>query len=108
MHARVTRFEGSPDEIEKGVKMINETVIPSAKNLKGFKGGYWLVDRASGKGFGLTLFESEEALRATEDAAAQIRAQAQSFTKITGVERYEVVAVAEVAPEPEMATPSSR
>jgi hypothetical protein len=71
-------------------------VIPNAKRLQGFKGGYWLVDRATGKGFGLTLFESEAALRATEEAAAQIRAQASSVTKIIGVERYEVIAEVQV------------
>src|SRR5712691_9674448 len=97
MHARVTKFEGPPDQLEAGIKMIKETVIPSAKKLTGFKGGYWLVDRASGKGFGVTLFESEAALKASEDAAAQIRSQAQSVTKITGVERYEVVAQVEPA-----------
>ena len=95
MHARVTRFEGSPKEIDAGIKMIKETVIPSAKKLRGFKSGYWLVDRASGKGFSVTLFENEEALRASEDAAAQLRASAATTgTKITGVERYEVIAEA--------------
>src|ERR671936_878759 len=95
MHARVTRFEGSPKEIDAGIKLIKETVIPSAKQLRGFKSGYWLVDRASGKGFSVTLFESEEALRASEGAAAQLRAGAATTgTKITGVERYEVVAEA--------------
>jgi hypothetical protein len=100
MHARVTKFEGSPDQVEAGIKMIKETVIPAAKKIAGFKGGYWLVDRATGKGFGVTLFESEAALKASEDAAAQIRSQAQSATKITGVERYEVVAQVEPAMAP--------
>jgi hypothetical protein len=92
MHARVTKFEGPPDQLDAGTKMIKETVIPAAKKLKDFKGGIWLADRATGKGFGLTLFENEAALRASEDAAAQIRSQASATTKITGVERYEVVA----------------
>lgn len=96
MHARVTRFEGSPEQIAAGIKTIEEQVIPSAKKLGGFKGGYWLVDRATGKGFGVTLFDSESALHASEDAAAQLRSQAGQTTgvKITGVERYEVVAQA--------------
>lgn len=95
MHARVTKFEGSPQEIETGIKQIKEQVIPSAKKLAGFKGGYWLLDRSSGKGFGITLFESESAVRASEDAAAKLRDAVQTGgTKITGVERYEVVAEA--------------
>src|SRR5437870_12706138 len=94
MHARVTKFEGSPAQIEAGIKDINERVIPAAKKLAGFKGGYWLIDRASGKGFSVTLFESESALRASEDASAKLRSDAAtaSGAKITGVERYEVIA----------------
>jgi heme-degrading monooxygenase HmoA len=92
MHARVTRSETPPDKVEEGIKRLKENVIPKVKTLEGFKGGYWLVDRMSGKGFGITLFENEAALRATEDAAAQLRSQAPSVMKITGVERYEVVA----------------
>ncbi len=98
MYARVTKFEGSPQEIEAGIKQIKEQVIPAAKKLDGFKGGYWLVDRTAGKGFSVTLFENESALRASEDAAAKLRANAAqtSGAKITGVERYEVVAEARV------------
>lgn len=91
MHARVTRSETAPDKAEEGTKRIKENVIPQVKKLDGFKGGYWLVDRTTGKGFGLTLFENEAALRATEDAAAKIRAQVPAGVKITGVESYEVV-----------------
>jgi len=97
MHARVTKFEGSPDQLDAAIKLVKETIVPGAKKLAGFKGGYWLVDRASGKGFSVTLFESEAALKASEDAAAQLRSQASSLTKITGVERYEVVAQVEPA-----------
>ncbi len=96
MFARVTRYEGSPTEIEAGMKLIKETIAPAAKRLQGFKGGYWLLDRVSSKGFSVTLFESEAALHATEDAAAQLRSRASSTVRITAVERYEVVAEAKV------------
>ena len=96
MFARVTKYEGSPSELEAGTKLIKETIAPAAKRLEGFKGGYWLVDRATGKGFSVTLFESESALHATEDDAAQLRSRASSIVKITAVERYEVVAEAHV------------
>jgi hypothetical protein len=96
MFARVTRYEGSPSEIEAGIKLIKETIAPAARRLQGFKGGYWLLDRANGEGLSVTLFESESALHATEDDAAQLRSRASSIVKITAVERYEVVAEAEV------------
>ena len=96
MHARVTRFKGEPARVDEGIRNIKERVVPEAKKLAGFKHGYWLVDRKTGEGFGVTVFDSEEALRASEDAAKKIREQAASTgaTQITGVERYEVVAEA--------------
>jgi hypothetical protein len=96
MHARVTRFESTSDQIDAAIKLVKETIAPGAKRLQGFKGGYWLLDRASGNGFSVTLFESESDLHASEDDAAQLRSQASRVAKITAVERYEVVAAAQV------------
>ena len=96
MFARVTKYEGSPDQLDAAIKLVKETIAPAAQRLQGFKGGYWLLDRASAKGFSVTLFESEAALHATEDDAAQLRSRASSIVKITSVERYEVVADAKV------------
>jgi hypothetical protein len=51
-----------------------------------------LVDRHSGKTLGITFWESEEAMRASEEVANRLReesAEAGSDT-IAGVERYEV------------------
>ena len=96
MHARVTRFKGEPARVDEGIKNIKDNVIPNAKKLAGFKGGYWLVDRKTGVGFGVTLFESEAAVQSSEEAAKKTREQATSTggAQITGVERYEVVAQA--------------
>jgi len=96
MHARVTRYEGSPEQVDAAIKLVKETIAPAAQRMQGFKGGYWLLDRPSGKGFSVTLFENEAALHATEDDAAQLRSRASSIVRITAVERYEVVAEAKV------------
>jgi hypothetical protein len=51
-----------------------------------------LVDRESGKALTMTLWESEEAMHATEEEADRLRgesAEAASAT-VEGVERYEV------------------
>ncbi len=97
MHARVTRFSSSPEKIEDGIKLIKETIVPGAKKIAGFKGGYWLLDRKAAKGFSVTLFDTESALKASEDAAAQLRSRATAVgVQITGVEQYEVVAEAKV------------
>ena len=95
MHARVTRFEGSPADMEKGVKLIKERIIPEAKKMSGFKNGYWLVDRSSGKGYAITLFESESSVRSSEGASEQTRKEAaDAGFRIVGVDRCEVIAQA--------------
>ena len=92
MHARVSIFEGAPDEIDEGLRQAREQVLPRARQMDGFKGIIALGDRQSGKTLGITLWESEEAMRASEEAANRLReesAEASGGT-VAGVERYEV------------------
>ena len=94
MHARVSTLEGgSIDQIESGVRVLREQVIPAAQQIEGFMGVISLADRASGKGITITLWESEEALHASEEAANQLRQEAADALQasIASVERYEVV-----------------
>ena len=92
MHARVSIFEGSPDQIDDSLRQAREQVLPRAKEMDGFKGLIALGDRQSGKTLGITLWESEEDMRASEEAANRLReesAEAGGGT-VAGVERYEV------------------
>jgi hypothetical protein len=93
MHARVTRFEGSPTDVDKGIKLIKEQIVPSAKKMGGLKHGYWMVDRKSGKGVAITFFENEGSMRASEGSAEDARKQAgDAGSRVTGVDRFEVIA----------------
>jgi heme-degrading monooxygenase HmoA len=93
MHARVSIFEaGNPDQVDEMLRQARQQVLPQAKQMDGFKGLIALGDRQSGKTLGITLWESKEAMRASEEAANRLRsetAQANGET-IAGVERYEV------------------
>lgn len=92
MHARVTRFEVDPGRIDDANEYYRNTVLSQARELTGFKGGVALVDRHSGAIFSFTLWETEEAMRASEDAGNRLRGQAGAdlgFSAPT-VERYEV------------------
>jgi heme-degrading monooxygenase HmoA len=67
-------------------------VLPQLQQQDGFKGMTALADHQTGKTLSITFWESEEALRANEEAADRLRedsAEAMSDT-IAGVERYEV------------------
>ncbi len=92
MHARVSLLEGPPELIDEGLRQAREVVLPWGRLMEGFGGMIALVDRHSGKTLGITFWESEEAMRASEEAANRLRegsAEAGGDT-IAGVERYEV------------------
>ncbi len=92
MYARVSTLEGPPDLIDEGLRQVREVVLPGASQMEGFKGMIALADRQSGKTLGITFWESEEAMRASEEAASHLRedsAEAGGGT-IAGVEHYEV------------------
>ena len=97
MYARISTFERTGDQIDQGVQFVQGQVIPRLRQMDGFKEAYWLLDRQGGKMIAITLWESEEALQASEQAVADLRSQAVS-TGLVGreptVERYEVIAQA--------------
>jgi hypothetical protein len=92
MYARVTTLEGPPERMDDATRFVQEQVLPLLQQLDGFKGFIALGDRQSGKLLGVALWESEEAFRATEEAAARIRGGAAEATggTVAGVENYEV------------------
>jgi hypothetical protein len=98
MHARVVKASGWSSE-EDGRRFIEQTVIPTLKGQRGFAGGYWLYDRAKNRLEGVTLWETEEDVRASDEAARQIRdtAMTQIGSKFDAVETYEVIAQVPVA-----------
>jgi hypothetical protein len=73
MYARVTVVEGSPDRVDSGIKSYNESVLPVVQGASGYKGSMLLVDRSSGKGIGLSLWETEDDLRAIDAKVAEAR-----------------------------------
>lgn len=92
MFARVSTFEGSPDTVDESIKFGTEKSIPAARQLPGFKGVYFLADRTSGKTVAITLWDSETALKRSEEEANRIRSDSAAATgeTIVSVERFEV------------------
>ena len=91
--ARVSRLAGSADRIDESIRFAEESVLPSARRLEGWRGVLSLVDRRSGAVTLITFWESQEAMRASEQQADQLRSKTAEAGQqtITGVERYEVV-----------------
>jgi hypothetical protein len=94
MYARLTTVQGKPEQLEDAIRVIENDVIPASKVMPGFKNGYWYADRKSGKLLGLTLFETEKDVEASEAAASKLRTAATEKigAEITSVERFELVA----------------
>ncbi len=91
--ARVSRLEGDPTKIDEAMRRSQEEVLPRARQLPGFKGAYSLFDRQSGRSLIITLWESEDAMRSSEEQADRLRQQSAETGggRITGVERYQVM-----------------
>ena len=97
MFARVSTYTGASDQIDEAIRQVRENVLPRVEQLDGYKGAYLLVDRQSGKSLSVTLWESEEAMRASEEAASSLRSEVAEAlgTQMVGVERYEVALAAQ-------------
>ena len=94
MFARVTVVQGSPDKIEAGVESFNNQVLPAVKGVEGYRAAFLLVDRATGKGMGITLWETEDARRKGGEAVDQARSAtiAAMGGSVPPVDEFEVVA----------------
>ena len=89
MYARVATFQSDPADIDEAIGMVRSEV-QSGQTPEGLEGAkmLMLVDRGSGKGIGITLFESEEAMRRGDEALNAMNPG--TGGQRTSVEFYEV------------------
>ena len=92
MYARVSAYRGDPAQIDEGLNHARENILPRVQQVDGFEGVYYLVDRESGNALTITLWESEEAMRGSEEEANRLRSESAeaSSAMVENVERYEV------------------
>ena len=69
MYARVATFESDPSEVDDAIALVRGQV-ESGETPPGLEGAkmLMLVNRQSGKGVGVTLFETEDAMRRGDEA----------------------------------------
>ena len=93
MFARVTVVQGSADKVEQGIESFKTRVLATVKTAPGYKGALLLGDRQTGKGMGITLWESEDASRKGGEAVASAReATIQAMGgSVPPVEEFEVL-----------------
>lgn len=92
MHARVTTVQGDASQADAGIASFREGALPLVREADGFKGGLLMVDRSTGKGLAITLWDDEAAMEATETAVTDQRSQATAAMGAPDaqVDRYEV------------------
>ena len=93
MYARVSTIQGSPGKVDDVLRQTQEQTLPQLQKMEGFKGFVALGNRQSGKMLGVSFWESEEALRATDEAVSSVRGGAAEAADgiVAGVEEYEVL-----------------
>jgi heme-degrading monooxygenase HmoA len=93
MHARVSKLEGLPEQVDELGRIATEWLAPSLSEMEGFHTILALADRQSGKVELVTLWESEQAMHQSEQEADQLRSATARAAggEIAEVERYEVV-----------------
>lgn len=91
MYARATTLRGPAESVDAGVQQYRD-VLSRFRQMAGNEGAFLLIDRRSGKGIGVTLWESEKAMVDSREQADQMRQQAaqQTRAQIESVEEYEV------------------
>jgi hypothetical protein len=89
MYARIATFESDPAKVDEAIEMVRGEV-ESGDTPGGLEGAkmLMLVDRETGRGLGVTLFESEEAMRRGDEALNAMSPG--SSERRTSVEFYEV------------------
>jgi heme-degrading monooxygenase HmoA len=94
MFARTSTWSGSPEALQKWADNAVSTVRGFVEGLPGNAGAVFLVDRDGGTALTLTLWDSDDAARATAQFAERSRAAtvASTGTELVSRGSYEVVA----------------
>ncbi|MFJ3584643.1 hypothetical protein ACIPPS_20785 [Streptomyces sp. NPDC090127] len=95
MFARLSTYQGSPVPPEGDLTARSEAVVKLVEHLPGFRGAYYLVDRATGRARTLTLWEDEATMVGSEEEAAQVRAESsqREGQRVVSVDHFEVAFV---------------
>ncbi len=88
MYARMATFQSDPASVDQAIQFVQAEVKgDTPEGLEGAK-MLMLVDRKTGKGIGITLFDSEDAMRRGDEALNAMNPG--SGERRTSVEYYEV------------------
>ena len=90
--ARVSVLEGSPESIDAGLDKTRGDTLPKVRAISGNVGAIGLADRDNGRVSMITLWDSGDSMRASSEAADQLRQQTAEMSdqKVSNVALYDV------------------
>jgi hypothetical protein len=94
MNVRASRIVAEPAKADADGGASYRAMVESMTSVNGFLGALLLVDRESGDSLGLTFWENEATLKASEEVAGKFRREGASAVGATTpptVERFEVI-----------------
>ena len=59
MFAQLVKVKVQPGKVDEAIAIFTDSVIPAARQQKGFRNAYLLVDRSANRVMGLSLWETE-------------------------------------------------
>jgi heme-degrading monooxygenase HmoA len=88
MFARVSTYSGGGDRLLEGFAEVSGPL----EAIDGFSHAYFMVDRDSGKGLSITIWDSEQALLDSVAQADELRAKGAGAAgaEIESVQHYEI------------------
>ncbi|MFC2165086.1 hypothetical protein ACFLT2_08840 [Acidobacteriota bacterium] len=66
MYARITRIQVRVERVDHSVNIFNESIVPAAKQQKGYRGIFLFMNPKTGEGTTLALFDNEKDCLASE------------------------------------------
>jgi heme-degrading monooxygenase HmoA len=76
VYARSTTIQAQPSSIDAGIAHVRDEIMPQLRDIDGCVGLSLLVDRQSGRCIVTTSWDSEDAMRASEERVRSIRDRA--------------------------------
>ena len=94
MHGRIVSVQVKPEDLGKAVGVYRDSVIPAAKEQKGFHDALLFTDSATGRAVSITIWETEEDLLAGQSSSyyqEQIAKFAELMIRTPDQEGFELV-----------------
>lgn len=86
MYARSTTMMAQPDRIDDGIRKVNDELMSMVTDIDGCMGLSLLVDRSTGRCIATSSWESEQAMRASNEQLMPIRQRLLDTLNADGLE----------------------